>query len=180
MKDIVDFLLLSFILAINVFIMLSFLGIIWSAAKGAPFVPSSRKRAEKMMEFARIRKGEKVYDLGCGDGRLVFMAAKKGAVAEGFEVSPVVYFWAKVKKFFGKHGGKITRADFWDMKFEDADVIFLYLFPGLVARFEKEVWSRLKKGTRVISNGFPFPNITPTEKWKPEGTKIHKIFVYRK
>ena len=62
-------------------------GFLRAARHGAPFVPTSRATLKKMMRLAKIKHGERVYDLGCGDGRLVRAAAEAGATATGYEVS---------------------------------------------------------------------------------------------
>ena len=65
---------------------------------GTPFIPSSLQTTEKMLELAGIKPGQVVYDLGCGDGRLVFKAAELGARAIGVEVNITVYWYALLLK----------------------------------------------------------------------------------
>ena len=79
---------------------------IYSISNDAPFIPSSKKVQETMIEFAEIKPGEKVVDLGCGDGRLVFAASDKGANAIGIEITIFVYWYAKIlQRFFKKKEG---------------------------------------------------------------------------
>ncbi|MBU2524678.1 class I SAM-dependent methyltransferase [Patescibacteria group bacterium] len=123
--------------------------------RGAPFVPTPHARVKKMLALAKIKKGEKVYDIGCGDGRSVYWAAKIfGANAEGIELSPLVYLWARIRKFFWRSKAKITFANLWWKNFSDADVIVFYLMPNLMPRLAAKFKKELKPGTRIVSYAF--------------------------
>ena len=143
---------------------------LYAMVKGAPFLPTTRKTTKKMIELAEIEKNHEVYDLGCGDGRLVFGAAKKGAKATGYELSIPVYIWAKVKSWF-KPNSKIEYRDFWGQDYKGADVIFCFLLVQSMERFEREVWPGLKSGCRVVSHAFRMPNIKPTHDL--EGVRVY-------
>lgn len=123
--------------------------------KGAPFVPTPIVRVKKMLEAANIKPGEKVYDIGCGDGRMVYLAARDhGASAVGFELSPLVYAIARIRKFFWKSKAKILFRDFNFCNLGDADVIVCYLLPETLAGLQTKLKKELKKGARVVSYAF--------------------------
>lgn len=126
---------------------------------GAPYVPTPQKTLEKMLRLAAIRPGERVYDLGCGDGRLIFAAVRAGARATGFELSMLVFFTAKIRSWF--RGGQILYRDFWRQDLSDADVVFCYLLPGSMRTFQRRLWPKLKPGTRVVSHAFVMDGIEP-------------------
>lgn len=180
MKDIFDLIILLIILLINLFILMSFIGFFFSTGAGAPFVPTGKKIAQKMIELANIKSGEKVYDLGCGDGRLVFAAAEQGADAVGVEISLPVYWWARFLQKIGKKKGTIRHGSMWNTDISDADVVFLYLFPKMVERFQTELFPKLKSGARVIAHGFAMKQHEPVQVWRPEGKKRGKLLVYVK
>ncbi len=119
--------------------------------KGAPFVPTTRRVLKTMMSIAKIKPGEKVYDLGCGDGRLVFAAAKKKAKAVGYEFSIPTFLLARCLSFFHP-GASIQMRDFWKQDYKDADVIFCYLLTESMQTFKRIVWPQLRPGTRVVSH----------------------------
>ena len=147
-----------------------------------PFVSTPWTVMDKMMELADIKKGEKVYDLGCGDGRLLIEANKRyGAKAVGIEISPFVYWLAKIATRFSQAKVKVIRGNIFEFDFSDADVVFCYLFPEPMKKLEKK-FKNLKKGCRIISHGFEIPG------WKPlmhikvkrdNKKKIQTIFKYQ-
>ncbi len=127
--------------------------------KGAPFVPTPLIRVQKMLEVAKVKPGEKVYDIGCGDGRMVYIAARDyGANAVGLELSPLVYALARIRKFFWRSKAKVLFRDFNFCNLSDADVIVCYLLPDTLARLQVKFDKELKKGTRVISYAFKIGN----------------------
>lgn len=124
-------------------------------ATGAPFVPTPMARVKKMIELAKVKPGEKVYDIGCGDGRMVYVAANDyGAKAVGFELSPLVYLLARVRKIFWGSKAEIHFTDFRFKNLSDADVIVCYLMPEALARLQSKLEKELKKGARVVSYAF--------------------------
>ncbi|MBI5412635.1 class I SAM-dependent methyltransferase [Candidatus Peregrinibacteria bacterium] len=130
----------------------------YGALTGGPFVPTPSKRRDSMLKLAKIKAGETVYDLGCGDGRLVFAAGALGARATGFELSIPLVLWGKIQALFGKKG-RVCHGDLWRQDYSKADVIFCYLLPRTMKKFEHKIWPTLKKGARVVSNGFSMPGI---------------------
>ncbi|PLX24649.1 SAM-dependent methyltransferase [Candidatus Parcubacteria bacterium] len=120
------------------------------------------KDLERFLNLAKIKKDDKVYDLGCGDGKLLFAAAKYGAKAEGFEVSILPYVIAKVRQIIDKTKVKIKFRDFWMVNLSDADVVFFFLIPRIYPKLKKKLQSELKPGTRVVAYVWPF------EDWEPD------------
>ncbi len=149
---------------------------------GAPFVPTPMKKVKKMVALAKIKKGQRVYDLGCGDGRFVYVAANEyGANATGIELSPIVYVLAKIRGFFWGSKAKIKFGNFKLFDLSDADVIFCYLLPDTLKKIQPMLDKQFRPGTRIYSYAFEIP------KWKlikQEGrdAKANEapVFVYEK
>ncbi len=151
-------------------------------ATGAPFVPTPMARVEKMLELAKIKPGEKVYDIGCGDGRMVYLAANEyKANATGFELSPLVFALAVIRKFFWKSKAKIRFADFRRRNLSDADVIVCYLLPESLAHLQPKLDAELKKGARVVSYAFPIGSwkVTHREE-RNRDLNLAPIWVYKR
>ena len=129
------------------------------------FVPTPQEAVDKMLEMAGVRKGSKVYDLGCGDGRIVVTAAKRyGARGVGVDIDP-----RRVKESRAnarQHGVEklvtIKHADIFQTDFSDADVVTLYLLPELNVRLMPQL-KKLKRGARIISYDFDMVGAKPAE-----------------
>jgi SAM-dependent methyltransferase len=144
--------------------------VIWTirAALGAPFVPTSMRAGEMMLEAANKQKkmtsSTKLYDLGCGDGRLIFSASKKyGAQTTGFELSPIVYVIAQIRKILTGGKGTVKLKNFEHQSLEDADIITCFLMPSTLKKISKKLEKELKKGTIVVSYAFPITDWKPIE-----------------
>jgi len=155
------------------FIVLLLIPGFYAAFTSGPFVPSSRKRHKTMLDLANLKPSDVIYDLGCGDGRLVFLAAKFCQKAIGYELSVPLYIFGKIREIFNKKNAKIKYGNIWTQNYDDANVIFCYLLPKAMKQFYKEVWPKLKPGTKVISNAFEIHEVKSTKK---EG----KVYLYVK
>ena len=133
---------------------------------GAPYVPSTTSVSEVMIQLASIKKGEKIFDLGSGDGRLLFMASKLGATAIGLEINPYLVLLSNIKSLFSTHRKTVRTywKNFWRADYKTADVAFVYLLPWRMKQLEKKLLKEMKAGSRVVSNSFIFPNIPCTKK----------------
>jgi predicted RNA methylase len=167
---------LIFVSAVSVFLSISFYITIFG---GGPFVPTPMPAVHKVLKHAKIKKGEKVYDIGAGDGRFIHFAANDyGADATGFELDPFVYFIARMRQVFWKWKGKIVHGNFKKHSLKDADLILCYMMPKTLAKFQKKFDKELKKGTRILSYAFHIGDWEPKE-IIPRKDKIGKIFIYQ-
>lgn len=141
--------------------MLGVFGFFRGATAGAPFVPTEKTVVELMISVVQPLDGKKIYDIGCGDGRIVFAAEKAGAIAIGIEISYTIYLLACFRKWMKRSKAILVHQSLWDADLSDADVIFVYLLPKMMQRFEKEVVPKLKPSCRIVSHGFTLPNKTP-------------------
>lgn len=128
---------------------------------GAPFVRSNKKAVDAMMRLAKIKKGAKVYDLGSGDGTLLFRAAALGAKAVGLEINPFLVVWSQFRILFSHQQShvRVKWQNFWQAELHDADVVFVYLLPWRMDRLETLLKTQCKHGALIISNSFIFPKL---------------------
>lgn len=124
---------------------------------GAPYVRSKKEKIAAMLELATIGPGEKIYDLGSGDGSLIIEAAKIGARAVGIEINPFLCWYSRwrIKKAGLESSATIVRGDFRNHPLSGTDVVFLYLWPSTLEKLKEKLSQELKPGARIISNGFP-------------------------
>jgi SAM-dependent methyltransferase len=115
-----------------------------------------------MLSLAQVGPGDLVYDLGCGDGRMVVTAAwRYGARAVGIEIDPLRYAWcqALITVLGLRDRVRIIYGDFFNHNLSDANVVTCYLLQDtnnkLVGKFRQE----LSPGARVVSNAFTFPGL---------------------
>lgn len=139
------------------------------ATFNAPFVPTPMRGVEKILAAAKLKKGARIYDIGCGDGRLIYTAERKySAQATGFELSPLVYLIAKIRKIFQRSKAELIFGDFRDHNLSDAECIFCYMMPKSLEVYTKKFEKELRPGTKIISYAFHITN------WK-EVEKIPKV-----
>lgn len=146
----------------------------------SPFVPSNKKTTERMLKLANIKKGQKVIDLGCGDGRIVIRADKVfGAKASGYEISIFVWLLAQINRLLKRSKAKIYRRNFFEADLSKADVVFCYLLPEVMKKLAPKFKKELKKGAKVISAAFHLPGWKPEKEYKKEG-RITPIYIYKR
>jgi SAM-dependent methyltransferase len=147
---------------------------------GAPYGATPLHVLQRMLEAAAIRPGEKVYDLGSGDGRLLIDAHKEhGAVAVGIEISPFFCWISRIKARVAQAEVTILRGSFFRTDFSDADVVFCYLLPAQMKRLAPR-FARLGPGTRIVSLRFEIPGWRPVQRICRDGHRpIPTIWVYR-
>ncbi len=154
---------------------------VYTMLVGAPFVPTQMEQVDRMLKAAKIKPGMKVYDLGCGDGRLVHKAAKKyKARAVGYEFSPLVWLWAKFVALFWRTEAKIVFADFWKKDLSDSDVIFCYLLPHAMKNFQERIVPQLKPGSLIVSHAFPIPDFEMNSSLpRVRERKLGPVWIYK-
>ncbi|MCX6622653.1 MAG: methyltransferase domain-containing protein [Acidobacteria bacterium] len=141
----------------------------------APFVPSPQPVVERMLEAARVKPGETVYDLGCGDGRIVITAAQKfSANGVGVELSPRLVKEAinRIRQLGLESSVQIVQGDLLEVDISGADVVTLYLETLSNDKLRPKLEKSLKPGARVVSYEFKVRGWTPL--------RVEKVFAYNR
>ena len=125
--------------------------------KIVPYVPTPQDVVEKMLEMAEVKKGDVVYDLGSGDGRIVVTAAKKyGVKAIGFEIDPdrIKESRENIRKAGVGNLVEIRQQDIRSVDLSPASVVTMYLLPEVNLMLRPNVLSQMKPGSRIVSPDF--------------------------
>jgi ribosomal protein L11 methylase PrmA len=120
-----------------------------------------------MLRLANVRKGDVLYDLGSGDGRIAIAAAKKyGVRAVGIDIDPqrIEEATENAKRAGVSKLVEFRQQDLFEADFSEATVVTLYLLPDLNVRLRPRLWQELKPGTRIVSHQFDMGT------WKPQKT----------
>jgi SAM-dependent methyltransferase len=130
--------------------------------KDVVWVPTPDEVVNKMLDMAQVKSGERVVDLGSGDGKIAIAAAKRGARARGIEYNPEMVALARRKAEEADARVDFVQGDIFKSDFRNADVVTLYLLPSLNERL-RPILLRMKPGTRVTSHQFAMGDWTPDE-----------------
>jgi ribosomal protein L11 methylase PrmA len=139
----------------------------WEEGKDVPYVPTPPDVAEAMLKLGGVKQGDFVVDLGCGDGRIVVMAAKKfGAHGKGVDFNPVRVKEAKENARLSGVADQVQflQGDFFEADIHEASVVTLYLLPDVNMALRPKLLKDLKVGTRIVSHSFDMGD------WAPEKT----------
>jgi len=127
------------------------------------YVPTPQDVVDKMLELAEVKKDDLVYDLGCGDGRIVVTAAKRyGCKAVGYDIDPqrVKESLENVEKSEVGHLVRIEQKDIFTLDLSKANVITLYLLPSLNVKLIPQL-EKLRPGSRIVSHNFGMEGVKP-------------------
>jgi SAM-dependent methyltransferase/LEA14-like dessication related protein len=127
------------------------------------FVPTPQDVVEKMLELAEVKKDDLVYDLGCGDGRIVVTVAKKyGCKAVGYDLDPqrVKESLENVAKNQAGDLVRIEQRDIFTLDLSQANIVTLYLLPSLNVKLIPQL-EKLKPGSRIVSHDFAMEGVKP-------------------
>jgi SAM-dependent methyltransferase len=159
------------------FFVVVLLWILIPAFYGLPPVPTKPVRIEKALMLANLKPNETLYDLGAGDGRVLFIAARDfGAKAVGIEIGPIqcALIWLRaVASGFGSRI-QVRWENFYKANLKDADVVFVYATSKEVMKPAPHLESQMKKGSRLVSISADF------SEWEPQEMDSQQlIFVYK-
>jgi SAM-dependent methyltransferase len=151
--------------------------------KIVPYVPTPQEVVERMLELAQVKKGDVVYDLGSGDGRIVVTAAKKyGVRAIGFEIDPerIKESAENIKKAGVGDLVEIRQQDIRTVDLSPASVLTMYLLPEVNLMIRPNILKQMKPGSRVVSHDFDMGDWKPlkTEHIKDGSSWEHTLYLW--
>lgn len=147
------------------------------------YVPTPQIVVDKMLEMAQVKPSDIVYDLGCGDGRIVVTAAERfGCRAFGYDIDPqrVAESLANVEAHGVGHLVTIEQKDIFTLDLSGADVVTLYLLPSLNVKLIPQL-EKLKPGSRIVSHDFDMKGVEPDDvvEMTEDGSYIsHTVYLW--
>ncbi len=180
---------LSIVLIILVFVVFysfSYLSALQRLVRGdAPFVPVPTAALSEITKILEISENSTMYDLGCGDGKVLAACSKVQPKAEyfGYEISFAIFLLAWIRSFRQRKSSKIKifRKNFFKDDLSGATHIFTYLMPKQMKKLEEKFEKELLKGTRLVSCTFPLQNKKPDKIINlnlPKYSIARKLYVY--
>jgi SAM-dependent methyltransferase len=129
--------------------------------KGAPYLPSLRMHRRAAFELLDLKAGQTIIDLGCGDGRFLKAAAKRGYYAVGYELNPFMFViaWLVTRRYFRRvtlHFG-----DFWKADISKTDAVYVFLLDRYMKQLDKKLKTEAKSGLLLASHTFKIPGKKP-------------------
>lgn len=163
--------LVGFQLLLVLLVLSGLISAAWAGVSFAPWLPSHPGAVREGLRLAHLTPGERFIDLGCGDGRVLLLAATEfGAIARGVDLSWPVWVACRVRIAIARVRGQIMPnqvnvrlGSLFEQPLADANVVFVYgMNATLGGRLLNKLQQDLPTGARVISYGFPLPGLTPS------------------
>jgi len=154
----------------------------YGAMSAAPWVPVLEKDVERLLKIAKLQPNDVIYDLGCGDARILIQGAKKyGTSGVGYEIALMPYLVAQARISLAGLRGKVKVhwKSFWHEPIGSADVVYCYLMPRALVKLQNKFQTELNSNTRVVSYAFRLHWLTPTETERPDLKQL-PVYLYTK
>lgn len=163
---------------LKIFVALVFTGIstLSVSAQDVVYVPTREPVVDAMLKLANVKHTDVVYDLGCGDGRIVITAAQQyEAKGVGIDIDPERIKEANenAEKAGVQDKVEFVLGDLFEADFSEASVVTLYLLSSLNLRLRPLLLEQLKPGTRIVSHAFDMDDWEPAKTQTVDGTRIY-------
>ena len=145
------------------------------------YVPTPKDIVRQMLQLASLRRGETLFDLGAGDGRIIIEAVRRfGARAIGVEIDPERITRIKERLNATKTQAQLIEANLFHVDLSSADVIAFYLSDSANAKLAPKLKNELKAGARVVSLDYTLPGWVPERELEVNTSGItRKLYLYR-
>lgn len=150
-------------------ILISFVGVV---LVGAPYLPTMRPQIGTALELAGLKPGQTLIELGCGDGRVLIAAAKKGCRAVGYEINPFLaaLAWLRTRRY--RRQVRVIWSDYWRADWPPAEAVFTFLLARYMPKLNKKLMRYPHKPVKLVSYAFEIPGRKPA-------AKKNGVFLYR-
>jgi len=128
---------------------------------GAPYVPTLSPQVQAALDLAKLRPGEHLLELGCGDGRVLVAAAQRGIRVTGYELNPFLALvaWLRTRRY--RHLVRVVWGDFWRADWPAADAVFVFLLDRFMSKLDERLQAYPHRPIRLVSFAFRIPAKRP-------------------
>lgn len=143
---------LLFILALLIIFLFSFVLLF-----GAPYLPTLSAQAEAALDLVDLKPGDHLLELGCGDGKVMIAAARRGLHVTGYELNPMLaaIAWLRTRRY-GRRA-KVVCGNFWRIKLTPSEGIFVFLLPKYMAKLDTKITQESSNPVKLVSFAFKIP-----------------------
>ncbi len=141
--------------------------------RGAPYLPTFSRDIEEIINQCNLKAGDRLVDLGSGDGKVLVAAAKRGIHATGYEINPILWLISSVRLWPYREIASVRLASMWRADVVKADVVFIFLLDRLMSKMEKKLSAEMGHGSIVASYVFKFSS--RKEIWKTRNAYGYKF-----
>lgn len=124
---------------------------------GAPYLPTLKRQVDAALDLADLKKGQTLIELGCGDGKVLVAAAKRGIKSVGYELNPIMFVvaWLRTRRY--RHMTKVIWGNFWMKSWPEADAIFVFLINRYMKKLDRRIENYPYLPIRLVSHAFKMP-----------------------
>ncbi len=139
---------------------------------GAPYLPTLQPQIEAALELAELQPGDRLLELGCGDGRVILAAARRGIAVTGYELNPLLALiaWLRTRRYRQKV--RIIWGDFWRKPWPPADAMFVFLLDSYMPKLDNKMSHYPHKPVKLVSFAFQIPG-------KPAKMERAGVYLYQ-
>ena len=131
---------------------------------GAPYLPTLSKQVQIAMDMVDLQPGQTLLELGCGDGKVLVAAAKRGWHVVGFELNPLLVLICKLRTWRYRTLVTVKWGNFWTQPWPSADGIFVFVMPRHMPKLDKKIMQSTVKQVKLVSFAFEIPGKQPLKK----------------
>jgi len=128
---------------------------------GAPYLPSLSRQVDVALDIVDLKPGDRIIELGCGDGKVLIAAAKRGFCSVGYELNPILFMIAWLRTINYRSQTKVIFGNFWHKPWPEADAIYIFLLPRLMDKLETTIKQKVTSNIKVVSFAFTFNQMKP-------------------
>lgn len=128
---------------------------------GPPYLPTMTRQMNLALDMLNLKKGDCLLELGCGDGKVLVAAAKRGWNVVGYEINPLLVLFCRIRTWRYRRQVRVIWGNFWLGTWPSADGIFGFILPKYMTKLDKRIVQWHQKPLKLASFAFAIPSRTP-------------------